>query len=54
MIEFDVILKGQKAVVPKSLQLKYIAILHKGHMGADHTKQLASDVVYWPKIVRRP
>ena len=50
VIENDVILKGQKAVVPKSLQLKYIAILHKGHMGADHTKQLASDVVYWPKM----
>ena len=50
MIENDVILKGQKAVVPKSLRSTYIAILHKGHMGADRTKQLASDVVYWPKM----
>ena len=50
MIENDVILKGQKAVVPKSLQSTYIAILHKGHMSADRTKQLASDVVYWPKM----
>ena len=50
VIENDVILKGQKAVVPKSLQSTYIAILHKGHMGADRTKQLASDVVYWPKM----
>ena len=54
VVENDVILKGQKSVVPKSLQSTYIAILHKGHMGADRTKQLASDVVYWPKIVRRP
>ena len=50
VIENDVILKGPKAVVPKSLQSTYIAILHKGHMGADRTKQLASDVVYWPKV----
>ena len=50
MIENDVILKGQKAVVPKSLQSTYIAILHKGHMGADRTRQLASDVVYWQKM----
>ena len=50
VIENDVILKGQKAVVPKSLQSTYIAILRKGHMGADRTKQLASDAVYWPKM----
>ena len=50
MIENDVILKGQKAVVHKSLQSTYNAILHKGHMGADRIKQLASDVVYWPKM----
>ena len=50
VIENDVILKGQKAVVPKSLRSTCIAILHKGHMGADRTKQLASDVVYWPKM----
>ena len=49
VIENDVIRKRQKAVVPKSLQT-YIAILHKGHMGADRTRQLASDVVYWPKM----
>ena len=50
VFENDIILKGQKAVVPKSLQSTYIAILHKGHMGADRTIQLASDVVYWPKM----
>jgi len=37
-------------VVPKSLQSTYIAILHNGHMRADRTKQLASEVVYWPKM----
>ena len=50
VIENDVILKGQKAVLPKSLQSTYIAILHKGHMSADRTRQLANDVVYWPKM----
>ena len=49
VIENDVILKGQKTVVTKSLQT-YIAILHKGHVGADRTRQLANDVVYWPKM----
>ena len=46
VVENDVIMKGPKAVVPKSLQSTYIVILHKGHMGSDRTKQLASDVVY--------
>ena len=49
VVENDVILKGQKAVVPKSLQSTYIAILQQGPHGCGPPKQHASDVVYWPK-----
>ena len=50
VIENDIILKGQRAVVPVSLQSSYISILHKGHMGVERTKQLANDTVFWPKM----
>lgn len=50
VIENDIILKGQRAVVPKSLQSVYITILHKGHMGPERTRKLGSDVVFWPQM----
>ncbi|KAL8573728.1 hypothetical protein ACOMHN_019002 [Nucella lapillus] len=50
VIENDIILKGQRAVVPKSLQSVYIMILHKGHMGPERTRKLSSDVVFWPQM----
>lgn len=50
MVENNIILKGQRAVIPASLQSAYLAILHKGHMGAERTKKLAKDIVFWPKM----
>lgn len=50
VIENNIILKGQRAVIPDNLRQEYISILHKGHMGADRTKQLANEVVFWPSI----
>lgn len=50
VIENDIILRGQRAVVPADLQSTYIAVLHEGHMGVERTRQLANDVVFWPKM----
>ena len=49
-IEQNVIMKGQRAVVPKALRSTYIEVLHKGHMGADRTTKLANETVFWPKM----
>ncbi len=48
--ESGIILKGQRAIIPKSLQFQYTQILHDGHPGADATKRRAKDIVYWPTM----
>ena len=50
VVENDVILKGQRVVVPTSLRATYIACVHKGHMGVERTKKLASETFFWPKM----
>lgn len=48
--EQGIVLKGQKAVIPKSLQTEYARILHEGHPGTEATKRRARDLVYWPTM----
>ena len=43
-------MKGQRAVIPAALRQVYIAVLHKGHMGVERTRQLACDIAFWPKM----
>ena len=53
VIENDVILKGQRAVIPAVLRATYIAVVHKGHMGLERTRQLASDIFFLAKDAPR-
>ena len=46
------ILKGQQIVIPKTLQPNILEQLHTAHMGAEKTKLLARDAVYWININR--
>lgn len=46
-IENGVIMKGHKAVIPKSLQKDYTSIMHRGHPGAEATKRRARGIVFW-------
>lgn len=51
IIEEDgVLYKGQRVIVPRSLQHEYLLQLHKGHAGAEATKRRARVTVYWPDI----
>ena len=50
VVENDVVMKGQRAVIPAALRQVYIAVLHKGHMGVERTRQLACDIAFWPKM----
>nr|KAG5699052.1 hypothetical protein BaRGS_025446 [Batillaria attramentaria] len=41
---------GTRVVIPQSLQPKILDLLHIGHFGMGHMKQLARTAVYWPGI----
>ncbi|XP_033646576.1 uncharacterized protein LOC117305808 [Asterias rubens] len=49
-LECGNILKGQKAIIPKSLGTEYTKLLHEGHPGIEATKRRARDIVYWPSM----
>ena len=47
----DVVMLGDKLVIPKALRQNVLHILHAAHQGVDRMKARASEVVYWPGIV---
>lgn len=51
LIEYEgVILKGDRIVIPKTMQADVLRSLHVGHFGIEKTKQRARTVVFWPGI----
>ena len=52
LVDNSIVLKSQRAVVPKSLHRSYIEQLHKGHPGIEATKRRARDVVFWPTMTK--
>lgn len=48
--ESDVILRGRRIVLPKSLQRQAITLAHTGHQGLVKTKQLLRTKVWFPNI----
>ena len=46
----NIVMKGMKAIIPKSLQANYAKRFHDGHIGAEATKRRARDIVFWPKM----
>ncbi|XP_042338488.1 uncharacterized protein K02A2.6-like, partial [Plectropomus leopardus] len=51
-IEDDIVMKGQRTVVPQSLQKMYVSMLHRGHPGAEATKRRARGIVFWPTMTK--
>ena len=49
-IASDVVLRGDRLVVPPALQAEYTQQLHKGHLGVDACKRRAQDTLYWPTM----
>ena len=50
--ETDILLRGDKIVIPRSLQTKVIDIAHEGHQGLIKTKKLLREKVWFPYIDR--
>lgn len=46
----DLILKGNKIVIPKDLRSEMLARIHSSHMGIDKCWSRAGDVLFWPKM----
>ena len=44
------IFKGDKIVIPESLQKEMKERIHMGHMGIERCKARAQQLIYWPNI----
>ena len=44
----NMILKGVRLVIPKSLRSEMKKLLHTGHLGIEKTRQFARSSLYWP------
>ena len=40
--------KGERVIVPKSMQKEMLAVIHSSHLGVEKCKRRARDVLYWP------
>jgi hypothetical protein len=45
-----ILLKGDRLIIPKNLQLATLQQLHAAHLGTEKTKQQARMLVYWPGL----
>ena len=43
-----IMFKGEKVIVPKSMQHEMLAVIHSSHLGVEKCKRRARDVLYWP------
>jgi transposase InsO family protein len=44
----EIIFKGDRVVIPKTMRQRVLEIVHEGHLGIVMSKQLARDSIYWP------
>ena len=43
-----IMFKGEKVIVPKTMQREMLEIIHSSHLGMEKCKRWARDVLYWP------
>ena len=46
----EIILKGNRIIVPSSMRPEMRKLLHSGHLGIEKTKTRARSSLYWPNI----
>lgn len=51
-VDEDILMKGQRTVIPESLRSEYITIIHRVHPGLDVTKRRARGIVFWPSLTK--
>ena len=48
----DIVLKGERIVIPKALRQDMLKCIHNGHMGMEKCKRRARDILFWPGMNR--
>lgn len=46
----NIIYKGSKIIIPKSLRKEMLKKIHAGHLGIEKCRKRAREVMYWPRI----
>ena len=46
----DIILKGEKLVIPLSMREEMLTKIHTCHLGIVKCKQRARDILFWPRM----
>ena len=46
----DIVFKGERILIPRSLRKTIVANLHQAHLGIEKTKLRARETVFWPGI----
>lgn len=46
----DMIYKGSKIVIPKSLRKEMLEKIHRGQLGIEKCKKRACEVMYWSRM----
>ena len=41
---------GDKLIIPATMRMEVLTMLHESHLGIDRTKARAREIVYWPGI----
>ena len=49
-ISEDVLLRGTRIIVPKTMQKEMLVKIHKGHQGLVKYQRLAGSAIWWPEI----
>ena len=45
---YELLLKGQQIIIPKSMRREIRDLIHQGHQGIEKCKSRARQAVYWP------
>ena len=46
----DIIFKGEKVIIPNSMQQEMLRNIHSSHLGVEKCKRRARDVMFWPRM----
>ena len=49
-INDEIVFKGDKTIIPKSMRLVVLEAVHQPHLGIEASKRRAREVVYWPSM----